>query len=160
MDFGDLGEILENLVFLIPVIIIILTNFLFRKQKQQQTRLSVVRSLLSEIDYNQKLVESFSLKWQARKFKTAAWKRNKDRMDYIDTGLRYILADAYEIAEEFNREIDAAKKHKSVSYLAGIRVDRLGKPLSKSKRGLEEWLELNKDKDKDKIIRRSRKSAI
>ena len=148
MDFSDLGEIGKILAYLIPVIILIVTNVFFRKQKQQKTRLSVVRSLLSEINHNQKLMEAFSLQWQTKKFKTGTWKRNKDKMDYVDPGLRYTLADAFEIAEEFNREIDAAKKHKSVSYLAGIRVDRLKEPLARSKQGLEEWLTLNQSKGK------------
>jgi len=148
VDFSDLGEIGKILAYLIPVIILIVTNVFFRKQKQQKTRLSVVRSLLSEINHNQKLMEAFSLQWQTKKFKTGTWKRNKDKMDYVDPGLRYTLADAFEIAEEFNREIDAAKKHKSVSYLAGIRVDRLKEPLARSKQGLEEWLTLNQSKGK------------
>ena len=148
MDFGDLGDIGKILTYLIPAIILILTNVIFRKHKQQQARLTVVRSLLSEINYNQKLMEAFSMQWQTKKFKTASWKRNKDKMDYIDPSLRYTLADAFEITEEFNREIDAAKKHNSVSYLAGIRVDRLREPLAKSKQGLEEWLALNKGKEK------------
>ena len=145
MDFEDIGK---SLTYLIPIIIIVLTNVVFKKHKQQQTKLKVVRSLLSEIDFDQKLIEAFSLKWQIRKFKTDTWKRNKDKMDYIDPALRYVLADAFEIAEEFNREVDAAKKHESTSYLAGIRVERLAKPLARSKQGLEEWLELNQSKKK------------
>lgn len=69
-------------------------------------------------------------------------------MDYIDQGLHATLAGAYGVAEEFNREIDTAKKHRSASYLAGIRVDRLREPLAKSKQGLEEWFELNKGRKK------------
>lgn len=145
MDFEDIGK---SLTYLIPIIIIVLTNVVFKKHKQQQTKLKVVRSLLSEIDFDQKLIEAFSMQWQIRKFKTGTWKRNKDKMDYIDPGLRYALADAFEIAEEFNREVDAAEKHKSTSYLAGIRVERLTKPLARSKQGLEEWLELNQSKKK------------
>lgn len=148
MDFGDLGDIGKILTYLVPAIILILTNVIFRKQKQQQTRRPTIRSLLSETDYNQKLMDAFSLGWQTKKFKTGTWTRNKDKMDYIDPGLRYNLADAFAIAEEFNREIDAAKKHKSASYLAGIRVDRLKEPLAKSKQGLEEWLRLDKSKEK------------
>ena len=67
-------------------------------------------------------------------------------MDYIDQRLHATLSGAYEIAEEFNREIDAAKKHKSTSYLASIQVDKLREPLARSKQGLEEWLQLNKGK--------------
>ena len=143
MDF-DWGEIGKFFSYLVPVIIFILFNVFFRKRQEQKRRLGVVRSLLSEINYNQKLMEAFLFQWQARKFKTGNWKRNRDKMDYIDQGLHATLAGAYEIAEEFNKEIDAAKKHKSASYMASIQVDRLKEPLAKSKQGLEEWLQLNK----------------
>lgn len=157
MDLGDLGEIGKILAYLVPVIILILVNVVFRKQKEQKTRLDVVRGLLSEINYNQKLMEAFSYQWQTKKFKTGTWKRNKAKMDYIDQGLRATLAGAYEIADEFNRDIDLAEKRKSASYLASIQVDRLKEPLAKSKQGLEEWLQLNKGKEK--IFKRSRDLA-
>ena len=148
MDIGDLAEIGKTLSYLVPVIILILINVFFKKQQEQKRRQSVVRSLLSEIDYNQKLMEAFLSQWQVKKFKTRNWKRNKDKMDYIDQSLHATLASAYEIAEGFNREIDAAKKHKSASYLASIQMDRLREPLARSKQGLEEWLQLNKGKEK------------
>ena len=151
------GEIGKTLAAIIPAIIILAVSIFFRKQQEKTRRIKVVRSLLSEVDYNQKLIEAFSMQWQTKKFKTATWKRNKDKMDYIATGLRYTLASAYEIAEEFNQEIDAAEKHKSTSYLAGIRMDRLREPLTQSKQGLEEWLQLNKGKEK--IFKRSRDLA-
>jgi hypothetical protein len=50
------------------------------------------------------------------------------------------------MAEEFNREIDAAKTYKSSSYLANINVDKLRESLTKSKQGLDEWFAANKDK--------------
>jgi len=144
-DWEEIGKILS---YLIPVAIFIVFNVLFRKQQEQKRRLGVVKSLLSEIDHNQKLMEAFLLRWQYKKFKTGNWKRNKDKMDYIDQGLRTTLAGAYEIAEGFNREIEVAKRQKSVSYLAAIRVDRLRDPLAKGRQGLEEWYELNKDRKK------------
>ena len=145
MDF-DWDEIGKVLAAIIPVIILVLVNVVFRKQKEQKTRLGVVHSLLSEIDYNQKLVEAFSFQWQVKKFKTRNWKRNEDKMDYIDQSLHTTLSNAYEIAEGFNQEIDAAKKHKSASYLTGIQADKLRVPLAQSKQGLEEWLKANTGK--------------
>ena len=148
MDLSDLGELGKILTYLVPVIIFILFNVVFKKQQEQKRRLSVVRGLLSETDYNEKLMEAFLMRWQAKKFKTGAWKKNMAKMDYIDQSLRATLAGAYEIAEGFNREIDAAQKHNSASYLAGIQVDRLREPLARSKQGLEEWLQLNKGRKK------------
>ena len=153
MDF-DWGGIGKTLATLIPIIILILVNVFFRKQKEQKRRLNVVRGLLSELSYNQKLVEAFSYQWQVKKFKTGSWNGNKDKLDYIEQSLHATLAGAYEIAGGFNREIDAAQKHKSASYMASIQVDKLSEPLARSKQGLEEWLQLNKGKEK--AFKRSR----
>ena len=150
MDF-DWSEIAKVLSYLIPIIIFILFNVVFKKQREKQRQLGVVKSLLSETEYNSNLVDSFSMRSQMKNFKTATWKRNRDKMDYIDQSLYSTLADAYEIADGFNREIDAAKKHKSASYIAVINVSRLTKPLAKSKQGLKEWLELNKSKKKSPL---------
>jgi len=150
MDF-DWSEIGKVLSYLVPLIIFILFNVVFKKHREKQRQLGVVKSLLSEIEYNSNLVDSFSMRSQMKNFKTATWKRNREKMDYIDQSLYSTLADAYEIADGFNREIDAAKKHKSASYIAGIDVSRLTKPLAKSKQGLKEWLELNKSKKKSPL---------
>ena len=147
MDF-DWSEIGSILAYLIPVAIFIVFNVLMRKQQEQKRRLGVVKSLLAEIEHNQKLLEAFLLQWQYKKFKTGHWQRNKDKLDYIDQGLRTTLADTYGIAEGFNKEIETAKKQKSTSYLAGIKMDRLREPLAKSRQGLEEWYALNKDRKK------------
>jgi len=144
-DWEEIGKILS---YLIPVVIFVIFNVFLRKQQEQKRRLEVVKSLIAEMDQNQKLMEAFLLQWQYKKFKTGNWKRHKDKLDYIDQGLRATLASSYGIAEGFNKEIELAKQQKSVSYLAGIRVDKLKDPLAKSRQGLEEWYALNKDRKK------------
>ena len=153
MLMGDVGssEIGTVLSYLIPLIVFILFNVVFRKHREKQRQLAVVKSLLSETEYNSSLVDSFSMRSQMKHFKTATWKSNRDKMNHIDQSLYSTLADAYEMADGFNREIDAAKKHKSTSYIARIDASRLIKPLAKSKQGLEEWIELNKSKRESKL---------
>ena len=138
-DWGNIGSILT---YLLPVLAFVFINIFFRKRQERKRRQQVVHSLLSEIEYNQNLMEAFLFKWQAKKFKTGTWKSNRGKMDYIDQSLHNTLAGTYEIIEQFNSEIDAAKKHQSSSYLVGIQVDRLKDPLAKSKQGLEQWLEM------------------
>jgi hypothetical protein len=144
-DWSGIGQILA---YLIPAIAFVVFNIIFRKQQEQKRRLEVVKGLIAELDKNQKLMEAFSLQWQLKKFKAGHWQRHKNKLDYIGPALRATLAGAYEIAEDFNREIELAKKQKSTSYLAGVRVDRLKEPLAKSRQGLEEWYALNKDRKK------------
>ena len=145
MDWDELGRIIS---YIVPVIIFLLINVFFKKQQEQKRRLTVVRSLISDIDYNQNLIEATTYQRQMKKFKTKTWKSNKGKMDYIAPDLYSNLSDAFGIAEELNREIDAAKKQKLASYMASLQTDRLRKPLDRCKPGLEEWLQENKDKKK------------
>ena len=147
MDF-DWAEIAKILSYIIPVAIFVVFNIVRRKQQEQKRRLGVVKTLIAEADHNRKLMEAFLIQWDYKKFKTSTWKRNKDKLDYIGQSLRATLAGTYEIVEGFNREIETAKQQKSVSYLAGIRVDKLRDPMAKSRQGLEEWYALNKDRKK------------
>jgi hypothetical protein len=149
-DWGEVGKVIS---YIIPAILFVLFNVMFKKKREQQRRLEVVKNLISEIDYNSRVAESLALRSQIKKFKTAAWKRNKEKIEYIDEKLQSILANAYDIADELNRHIDKAKEFKSTSYMIGIDTNRLIEPLIKSKQGLEDWMELNKSNKKLTISR-------
>jgi len=144
LDNGDFGNIW---IILIPIILIILFNIFFRRRrpKAEKTQPEIAMSLLSEVATNQQIAEAFLEKTRVRKFRTDSWQRNKDKLDFLDQKLRDELAKTFSMAEEFNRAIDATHKFKSSSYLEGIPVDRLKESLARSRQGLEEWFELNKD---------------
>ena len=143
MDNGGFGDIGRNLIILIPIIILILVNAFFRKRRAERTQPEIVISLLTEVSLNQQIVEAFAQ--QTKKFRTGSWQRNKNKLDFLEQELQFALAETFSLAEEFNREIAAAKKYKSSSYLIGIPVDNLRKPLAHSRQGLEEWLQTNSD---------------
>ena len=140
MDLGNFGE---NLVPMILIGVFLVVNILLKRRKGERTPVEIATSLLSEVVDNQNGMETFNVQWQAKKFKTGSWKRNRAKVDFLDQALQHILADAFSILEDFNHEIGAAKKYKSSSYLASISVDRLRTPLARSKEGLEEWLQDN-----------------
>ena len=141
-DFVDFGNIL---IIMIPLILIILFNVFFKKRKAEKTEPEIAMGLLSEVATNQHIADGFLGKTRVRKFRTDSWQRNKERLDFLDQTLRDELAKAFGMAEEFNRAVDATRKFKSSSYLEGIPVDKLKDSLARSRQGLEEWFELNKD---------------
>ena len=143
MDF-NWDEIINMLPFLAPILFLIF-NVWLKKRRGQDNPTTVVSNLLLENEYNQELAESFSTQLQMKKFRKTTWDRNKDKLEYLgDSGLYSKLADAYDFIEEFNRDIDLAKKYNSTSYLLNVRVDKLRGPLNEVKHGLQNWLELNK----------------
>ncbi len=138
MNFGTIGE---NAPLIVVIIVLILLQFFFwRRRKPEATREEITRSLLSEVRLNQALGETFRLRQKPKKFEAASWQINKTRLDFLSQSLQVALSDAFGMVEDFNRQIDVAKKHKSPSYVASLDVDKIKEPLAKSKQGLEEWL--------------------
>lgn len=141
MDFGDIGG---NVPIILMIIGLILLQFFFmRRRKPERTRQAIVQSLLSEVRLNQALVESAHLRQKPQKFAMAGWHINKSKLDFLQQSLQGTLSDAFGMAEDFNRQIAAAKKYKSASYMVNVNMDKLKEPLAKSRQGLEQWLQLN-----------------
>ena len=138
MDFGDIGKNLP--IIIIVVLVIIVQFFLRRRPKPEKTPREIVLGLLGEVERNLNLLESFSAKPRMSKFLVASWLRNKDRVDFLSQELQRTLSNAFMMAEDFNRQMEAAKTQKASIYMATIEVDKLRGPLTRSKEGLEKWL--------------------
>ena len=138
-------NILETILPLIAVVLFTVVNIFLKRRTAEKTEMGRVAVLLSEMNQNLKIIDAFSFNLRVKKFKTGSWARNQNRLDFLDDRLRTNLAKAFGMAEEFNQNIDAAKKHKSSSYLASIETDKLKEALIKSQQELGEWFNENKD---------------
>ena len=124
------------------VVVWLLLSFL-RKPKPELKQQEIVQNLLFAVKLNQVLVETFPLRQKPKKMELVSWQRNKTRIDFLQQSLQSALSDAFSIAEDVNQRVEATKKFKSASYLAGIDINKLKEPLARSKEGLEEWLKTN-----------------
>ena len=139
MDFGDIGG---NIPIIVTIIgLIVLQFFLRRKRTLETTPREIAQSLLSEVRLNLRLTEVFTFSYRTSKFMTTSWQINKNKLDFLNQSLQVALSDAFTMAEDFNQQIAAAKKYKSTSYMASVGVDKLKDKLTKSREGLEEWLQ-------------------
>jgi len=141
----DAENILETIIPLIVIVLFMVVNIFLKRRTTEKTELGKVAVLLSEINQNLKIIDAFSFTLGVKKFKTGSWTRNQDKLDFLDERLRTNLARAFGMAEEFNQNIDAAKKHKSSSYLASIEADKLKEALTKSQQELGDWFNENKE---------------
>ena len=138
MDFGDIAGNVPIIVMIIGLIL--LQFFLRRRRKPETTHQEIAQSLLAEVTLNLSLVGVFRFHWRVKKFETVSWQRNKTKLDFLDQSLQVVLSDTFIVVEDFNRQVDAARKYKSASYLASINLDKLKESLTKSQQGLEQWL--------------------
>ena len=134
----------EQLSWLIPLIIIIVLSFVMRRRRPvEKTPQDIAPSLLTDVLANQRALEKFDTQKRPKKLQLGSWKRNSEKIDFLDSSLRSTLADTFRQIEDFNLRVESAKMYKSTSYLFGVNIEKLQEPLAKSREGLEEWLKAN-----------------
>ena len=133
-----------NWAMIIPIIIIIVLMFVMRRRRPaEKTESEIVGSLFYDVSENLRLTEKFSYQGRPKKFRTDSWKRNSEKIGFLPETLQNALSRAFTLTEEFNQQIDAAKKQRANIYLTGVDAHKLEAPLTKSKEGLEEWIRAN-----------------
>ena len=138
-----MGETGINIIVGVVILLLLVFNVFFRKGRAEKTPLGRVVSIFSDLSKNEKLVENFSFHRTVKKLRTGSWKRNGNKVEFLPQDLRMMLAQTFEMSEEVNERIEAARKFKSDSYMAGIDVSKLKEPLARSKQRLQYWLQEN-----------------
>ena len=137
----NFDAISENIPIIVLIVGLIALQFIVgRRRKPESTRQQIIQDLLLEVRLNQAMLESYHQRLKPKKFEVNDWKRSKDKLDFLGQSLQRSLSDAYMIIEDFNHQIDEAKKYKSASYMASVNTDKLKEPLAKCRQGLQEWL--------------------
>ena len=129
---------------------IIIVNGVLKRRRGGKTPQETVALLLYEIYINQKLSDTFHYSWRVRKFKTNTWKRARNRLSFLNQRLLDDLSNAFTMADDFNQQINLARRDKSSSYVASINVDKLKPLLARSREGLEEWMHRTTGKKGDR----------
>ncbi len=137
-----MASIGENFPLIALLVALILLQFFLRRgmRKPVPTHGEIAQNLLAEVRLNQAILEFSKARQKPRKLELASWQRSRNNVDFLGQPLQGVLSDAFTGAEDFNHQIDAAKKYGSTSYLLDANLDRIKGLLIRSQEGLEEWL--------------------
>ncbi|OGO20977.1 MAG: hypothetical protein A2144_08885 [Chloroflexi bacterium RBG_16_50_9] len=139
----QLSETAINVIFLVAIVLLLAFSFYIRIRRMKRSALGRVATILGDLNKNQKLVDDFSYHHAVKGFRTRAWKKNKDTIEFIPENVRIKLAKVFEMSDEVNDRIKSAKRVKSDSYMAGIDLSRLKTPLAEARQQLREWVQEN-----------------
>ena len=142
MDFFG-GEGTSQWTMIIPLIGLIVFSIFMRRRKSENTPQDIASSLLSDLNANQGIVEHFDSQTRPTKLKIGSWQRNNNKLGFLDGATSSNITNFFKMAEDFNLQMDTAKKYKTTSYISGINTERMKEPLAKSREGLQEWMKLN-----------------
>jgi len=133
----------QNLIILIPIVLLIVYS-VWRRRKQGSTKLQVAIGLLQDTNHNIKVMNGYISNWRkVKKFKTGNLKKHKEHMDFLDVPIQNAINQTYTMADEFNQQIEIARKNKQPSYVSGLPVEKLKEPLTAAKQGVVTWIQAN-----------------
>ena len=137
------GEGTSQWTMIIPLIGLIVFSIFMRRRKTESTPQDIATSLLSDMNANQGIVEQAGSQMRPTKLKIASWQRNNNKLGFLDNETRTSIINFFKMAEDFNMQMESAKKFKATSYISGINTERMKAPLAKGREGLQEWMKAN-----------------
>ena len=134
-----------SIALLALLVIMVVANVFLKGRKMEKSPVGKMMVIYMELNSNKRTLESFGATRHYKKFKTGAWKRNRDKLDFLPYELQTSLADAFDMAEDYNQRIVAASKFGSQSYMAGIDVEKMRKPFEQTVQEIYAWIQENMD---------------
>jgi hypothetical protein len=95
--------------------------------------------LLFDVRINLALAKFFPELKKPRNFENTNWMMNKDKIGFLGESLKLMLRETFAMAEEYNKQIKAAKKARSDSY-KNLDLTRFKELLEKCRQELEDWM--------------------
>ena len=132
-----MSDLTTNILIGVALFLMLGLSVVLQILRTQRAPLGRVAGILSNVIKNEKFVENFSFHRSMGKLKAGAWKKNKDKINFLPQDMRTALSKLFEMVEEANERIAAAIKYKSDSYMAGIDISKLREPLARSKEQLQ-----------------------
>ncbi len=146
----------ENWWIILIIIAILLVWTFFRRKSSATPKLDTAIGIITDVNNNLRLVEVRQADpVSKKKFSDGNWRRNQDRVEFLDAAVVTALKDAFTMVEEFNSKIDVAKKNNTLSTLRDLPLEDLKGLLTTSKKGLAEWLKANMQSELQNTKRRT-----
>ena len=134
-----------SIVLLVLLVVMVVANVFLKGRKMEKSPIGKMMVIYMDLNSNKRVLESFGVSRRYKKFKTSAWKRNRNKLDFLPHELQTSLADAFDMAEDYNQRIAAANKFASSSYMAGIDVEKMRKPFEQTVQEIHTWIQENMD---------------
>lgn len=131
----------ENLPLIGTIIGFLILQFVIRRKRSPNaSEEQIVQAFLSDIRVNIRLLDVLIEGEQIKKFHMDVWKAYRFKIEFLSQSLQSALTDVFEIAQDYNDQVAAARKYKSTHYYASINTGKMEDRLKKCKTELENWL--------------------
>jgi hypothetical protein len=142
-------------VLIIVVALLLLWVLTRNRRPRTNKKLDTVIGILSDVNYNLKIVEIRSLdKLSKKNFRVTNWPFYKEKLDFIPDVVA-TLDEGFKVAGEYRTKIDVAKKAKALESLEALDLEKVKTPMAEGKKVLVTWLRDNVNNELQANTRRN-----
>ena len=131
----------NSIGFIFLALALVGLSFILRMRRNPvKDQLEIVQGLASEARLDIRMADVLKTHPNPRPFVTTTWLLRRKHVDFVDAALRDSLEKAFELAEEYNVTIYAARKTKSFGALSSLDTEKLKGLLAVCQESLEQWM--------------------
>ena len=138
-----MNETLQYMILGLVLLVALGLNIYIRMRRQFKSPLGKAALIAMDMNRSYRSIELLGQTRGVPKLKTGNWRKNKDKVDFLPHEIRMELGQVFEMLEEANNSLAAARQFKSDSYVAGIDVSKLKEPLEEARANLQAWIQEN-----------------
>jgi hypothetical protein len=138
-----LNDLTTTIVIGVALVGVLILSFVVQGWRTRRAPIGKVVGIASHVRYNEKICEGYSENSPVGRFKTSAWNKHRESVDFLPEELWDELANVFETIEELNVTIDTARKLGSPGYVAASDIERLKAPLASCKEQIQDWVYAN-----------------
>ncbi len=125
-------------IIIVGLLVVVLIWTYLRRRSTGSPKVDAVESILKDVSENMNIVEEkLANPRSTKKFKTGNWKRFQNKIGFLDDPDLESINEVFALAQEYNARTD----------LDSVQMEKIKESLSKSRRGLSDWLRVNRRKE-------------
>lgn len=138
-----MNDFTSTILIGVALVALLVLSIVVQGWRTRRSPMGKVVRIASSVRHNEKLCLNYDSDQGMSRFKTDAWEKHKESVDFLPVELRNDLSDVFEQIVELNVTIDTSRKLGSTGYVSPGDVDKLKEPLASCKEQLQEWVYAN-----------------
>lgn len=135
-----MGGVGSTILVIVVLVLALLLSLGLQYVRIGRSPMGKVVRICNNIKFNEKLSQELGIGGRARRFKTGAWDKNKNKIQFLPEELLVDLSAVFHDISQINDRMDTAMRLKSDSYLESLQADLLTEPISKCREQLQAWI--------------------
>ncbi|MBN1176086.1 MAG: hypothetical protein JXA51_00250 [Dehalococcoidales bacterium] len=138
-----MSDLVSTILIGVALVLVLVLSVFVQGWRTRRAPIGKVVGIASDVRHNEKLCENYDEGHVPGRFRTGAWDKHREKVDFLPVELRNDLKNLFEQASELNVTIDTARKLGLTGYVSPGDVEKLKAPLASCKDSLREWVYAN-----------------